>query len=739
MPALLSLAALAALVLPGDTLPAPAPAQAMATAYLDAGTRTLVSGARERRQQGEGSIVRYQNLSRSRITIGLGTGRRERLFYRCESAVRVDWHRDAPTRIEVLGGREVVPVVSARLQPETGDCAGAVFDPTEDHLALATGGLVRTDSGFVRHPLAVGSEVDYRFRSGDVTTLRLPSGVVIRLHELELIPRRSDPRLVSGSLWLDEETRAVVRAVLRLARPYDFHIDAGDSDGLPGLLRPAQAELRYMTIEYALWEGRWWLPRLIAYEGEVRAGGLLRLPLRLEQSYTDYRAWSDPAAAPPAAERLAAAPRECRPRRPADEPEDSTRRPPRSVSFGVSENGAFVDTDLRSGCTCSRGRCWEIETVVPRDTALLLTSEHLPPSIYDEGEALMTPGDLERLQRQIRLAAPAPWQLVRPRVRWGLQGLDLVRYNRVEGLSVGARADLDLGRATVDATVRLGTADLVPGVEIGAERAGTRTTTRVAAYQRLETVRPANRALGLGNSVSALLFGRDDGSYFRAAGAELLLAPVGGGAGLTARLFAEHQRSAHRETDLSVASLWRDEVFRENIMADRASQYGGTLGWSAHRGLDPTRLRGSISLAVEGAGGSYRYAQSTATATAAIPLFGGILSSVEVAGGTTFGEVGAQRLWYLGGPATVRGYPGGAAAGESFWRGRVEVARAAPGARIVLFSDHGATYRSDREGAGASLSSYGVGASVLDGLLRLDLARARTGSWRLDFHLDAGL
>src|SRR5207245_3289264 len=36
---------------------------------------------------------------------------------------------------------------------------------------------------------------------------------------------------------------------------------------------------------------------------------------------------------------------------------------------------------------------------------------------------------------------------------------------------------------------------------------------------------PTTRALGVGNSLAALLLGRDDGAYYRTAGAELLVEP----------------------------------------------------------------------------------------------------------------------------------------------------------------------------------------------------------------------
>ena len=90
----------------------------------------------------------------------------------------------------------------------------------------------------------------------------------------------------------------------------------------------------------------------------------------------------------------------------------------------------------------------------------------------------------------------------------------------------------------------------------------------------------------------------------------------------------------------------------------------------------------------------------------------------------------------------MRGYPVGAATGEAFWRARGEVATPGPGARLALFGDAGwAGARGNWGSAEPELLSAGVGASVLDGLLRADLARALRGArtWRVELYLDAAL
>ncbi|HLL46900.1 MAG TPA: hypothetical protein VK399_09315, partial [Longimicrobiaceae bacterium] len=431
---------------------------ARSDAYLDAGARETVRLARERRTGVESGIRRYQTTSRSRISVGLRALRRDRLLFRCESAVRVDWRRGEPAIREVLGGREVVPLVGRTPEPEE-ECGSSVFDPAGDRLALGLGGFVGGDEAFARHPLAPGSEADYRFRSGDTVTVRIPGLAPLRLVELRVIPRRSESSLVSGSLWLESDSHAVVRAVLRLARPFDLETDAGrlddddDLEDVPGVLKPIRADIRFVTVEYGLWHGRWWLPRLVAMEGEAQVGKLARMPIRMEQTYSEFEVEGDAPGAAPAA--VAAGP-------PAPAARTCGEASARGRTLRDSLRAARRDFVVGVECSCSAGRCLESVTLMPRDTQRVVASEHLPASIFEEGETVVSRAEMEELVALAKLAPPAPWQLARPRLSWAGSSPDLLRYNRVEGLSVGARAEWELGRATADATLRMGLASRIP-------------------------------------------------------------------------------------------------------------------------------------------------------------------------------------------------------------------------------------------------------------------------------------
>ncbi|HEX4934037.1 MAG TPA: hypothetical protein VFV33_12700, partial [Gemmatimonadaceae bacterium] len=101
-----------------------------------------------------------------------------------------------------------------------------------------------------------------------------------------------------------------------------------------------------------------------------------------------------------------------------------------------------------------------------------------------------------------------------------------------------------------------------------------------------------------------------------------------------------------------------------------------------------------------------------------------MVGALTAAGGSSVGPVPAQRLWYLGGLQTVRGQAPGTAAGDAYWLGRGEVGWEFKLIRPVLFGDVGwAGSRRDFSKVGRPLSGVGAGASFMDGMIRLDVAK----------------
>src|SRR5688572_10584940 len=263
------------------------PAAIPPDAYHDAAAADHVRLARERRQIADLSVERYRALSKERISVGLRGIRRDRLLYRREVAGRIDWTRDGQGTIEILGAREAIPVAIKGVQlPDDLDSfmPHLAFDPADNRMLVGW-----DDNEFVRHPFAPSAERYYKYRTGGTTSIQLPDGRVVRLVEIEIIPRQRDPKNITGSFWLEAQTHSIVQAAFRLARDINILEDLqdDDDDDVPGFIKQITATLDYVTIEYGLYDLKWWMPRSMMFEGAVR-GGVVRMPLQYERTYSNY-------------------------------------------------------------------------------------------------------------------------------------------------------------------------------------------------------------------------------------------------------------------------------------------------------------------------------------------------------------------------------------------------------------------------------------------------------------------
>jgi hypothetical protein len=147
--------------------------------------------------------------------------------------------------------------------------------------------------------------------------------------------------------------------------------------------------------------------------------------------------------------------------------------------------------------------CSKLYHVTVADSATLLTSSELPASVYGDKEELTSDPELAKLMDQLKKLAKPPWQAKAPSFVWGLRGNGLVRYNKVEALSVGARTDFDFGRLRADATARIGVADLEPNAELGLSRATLGSQMRLAGYRRLDAMDKVSGFGGFSSSLGA--------------------------------------------------------------------------------------------------------------------------------------------------------------------------------------------------------------------------------------------
>jgi hypothetical protein len=828
------------------------------TAFADPRARTLLARARAARVAQDSALRAYDAHTRQRLSIALRVGRLgpQRQLMRHEEAARVRWARGAGLWVEPTARRTGFPMGGAEL-----DLTAATpipYFPGREALWLPFDALGRVAKSEVNendllHPLATGAEAYYRYATGDSVSIRLPDGSAVALRELRITARRPDWRAFVGSFWFDVARGALVRAAYRSSASVDVwrtitddqrreireweeraRTDTGaaarharaeaarirsDFGGVgaalaQGMLAPLRADLAAVTVEYGLYGGRFWLPKLHVAEGEGQ-GGFLRMPVRVEERFryasvngtdslppvtapaemglaADDTTWSGAggviALGPPGAfdarrraDTVAAV-------RLAREDTLLERLTLRADSLRTSAAQARARGDTSEGRRLDDHAAWfasrarritrRRETCVrdssyvagthalpdggprmairlPCDPTALARSTELPGSIYDPGEEPFGSAERDALLGALGFGLQSAWAPQRPVLH---VGLDLLRYNRIEGLSLGVGATSHLGRGyTAHALARLGTADLVPNGELSLARSNGRVEYRLGVFHRLGVANDDRGApLALGASVANLLYGRDEGFYYRTWGAELGGSRAGsgpfGGATLLWRTFAERHRTAGREpnTQASLGHALGRARFTSNVEAVplTALGVGGDLARSF--GADPAGGRVDARVRAEAAltdrADSVRtsgYGRLVLDGTLARPL-GPLAVALTAAAGASAGDLPTQRAFRVGGLHTVRGQfaraEGTGRVGDAFWLARGEIGLAMPVARPALFYDVGwAGPRNALSHPGRPLSGAGVGLSLLDGLVRLDVARGIRPErrWRTDLSIGA--
>ena len=264
--------------------------------YEDRHVRELVARAREARRTMRAGLESYEGVLRERTYMGLSGSRfrRERALFQEDRVGRIRWEVTGDNAVHWRGARWKVPIFGETEAQEeftesmSSSLARGVtpmplsFDPGDDRLVFGSGDAL--------NPLADSAALHYRYYSGDTLRVRLPTGDrEIVMAEVRVEPRRSSFDLLSGSLWFDVETAVLVRAAYRPARPFDFDLDAPEDAGyVPGFFKPITVEIKYVTVEYALQEFQWWLPRRYALRGEAKVASLFRTPVTVEWSVSRY-------------------------------------------------------------------------------------------------------------------------------------------------------------------------------------------------------------------------------------------------------------------------------------------------------------------------------------------------------------------------------------------------------------------------------------------------------------------
>ncbi len=724
----------------------------------------LVARARTARFQQDSALAEYYAIAKQRWSAGLGVAAaaglgpmgRVRLGARFESVARVGWHHQYGAWAELIAARAVAPIVG-EMEP-TPDDDGPVltlpYYPGRDALWPTTElkDAFPEKGGWITHPLDAGSDSLYHFSLGSPLTITLPGGKMIRLRELLLRPVRPDSRLIVGSLWVDIESGALVRAAYRPSVPIDLwplmkeNFD-DDEFEIFSKFGPFWGNVEEVVIEHGLYEERFWLPRVrIAHASGTAKIGLVTISI--EQTF-DYEKVSALPAGSVASARVDPEPP---PERSGDmdryrEWQQRARRtlPCREFDDGRERKFSPDSIPRRDDLTIREWEGVRLRVLLPCVRNDLLVSKALPPSIYSPSEELFTETDLTALRNDVSKAlsitSQAEWKPQPATIHYGLEG-GLLRYNRIEGISAAVRADRQLGKGyELSALARLGTADLEPNAEVSLRRASGHGDRRVAAYRRLDTMNDWGNPLGFGSSLNAFFLGRDEGFYHRTLGAEVrgTYSRVSGGPSLSWRLFAERHDPATVQTTFSFARMIGGSRFLPNIAAQAGNFYGAAAALTFALGSDPTGTQFSGTLRADGAGGELGYGRAFTELRLAHGLGRGVLGAVTSAAGTSVGTVPPQRLWYLGGAHTIHAHPAGAASGDAFWMTRAELTKGLPMIRPILFADLG--WAGDRRDWTTTRERYwaaGLGAAALDGLVRFDVSRAidRSRRWQVDLFIE---
>ena len=724
-------------------------AELLRTAFHDEAARALFLRAQRARLTQDSTLRSYAATGRERTTVRAGIGEHgiDRMIFRRESAFGVQWRSGVGARVQLTGERVGIPIAPAGAErnaiEESVTSAGVSpipYFPGEEPLSLS--GAARPEVNDLQRvePLAIGAEAYYSYATGDSIRWTLPDGRSIRLRELKVRPRSPLWNLVVGSFWFDDITGQLVRAAYRYAAPQDVLVNIDEraranARGNPLLLTlfkavvsPVRAEVSGIVIEYGMFAGRFWLPRVRSIDATARVS-FARVTVAIEQAFS-YESVNGPEVVPAV---VLNDPASIRPEMPDSLTGDAERRWLDSTrAIRQAARTAFADSLRRAPCDSTgsrvigrrRGRdssAVSVAVTYPCDLNKLTHSANFTTPLYDTNEALFGIADRDALIASAlpfgAQAALALGALPKPSMQYGLS---MTRYNRIEGLSTGLLMEQQLGAGYAATGIgRVGWADREPNVELSLARSNVAETIALTAYNRLVSANDWGHPLSFGSSVSALVFGRDEGFYYRATGADLRWT-TNTVAHLDWRMFGEQERKALQRTNDSFAG-----GFEPNIDAANGGFAGVGVHWLAVTGADPRGLRTVSDVRLEMATGSSLYSRGAFDVTLSTVLPRYLVAAVTVSGGTSAGQLPAQRRWFLGGSETVRGEnPDTAQSGNAFWMSRAELGTDLGGYRLTTFGDIG--WVGDRS-AWASvvrpMRGVGVGLSMLDGLVRFDVAR----------------
>ncbi|MBL0169809.1 MAG: hypothetical protein IPP90_03620 [Gemmatimonadaceae bacterium] len=795
---------------------------ATATAFGSPEARAILEKARDARTRQDSALTAYRATTTQRMSVSMGVRNvgLEKLLFRGDNVSQISWKRGVGVWVTPIGSRMTVPMADK----VDGDFASAIsipYYPGRETLWFPSSdfGMVKSDvdERDMIHPLAHGAEYYYRYETNDSVDIKLQEGRVIKVRELRITARRPEFRLFVGSFWFDRDGGQLVRAAYRMAAdleiwdvaqseskldalenresaivrdsiararlPRDLYVKdstarakaaasrarAGNNeDDVPGWVtatfRPAKAKLDAISVEYGLYQGKFWLPRANSATASAQLG-FMRVPFRIDEKFTYEDVNGDFSLKPLPAVRSRTASGDSTKRDStaiADDPSGDVTvnvsaggdsRKPRTAKDSVTADSIrLARMPAAKRRQCATDSVWtrtetryegalRIAYSMPCDEKKLANSPSLPPA-YAADEELFDTKSRDELLAALDLSLQPAFAPQRPTIR---TGSDLLHYNRVEGLSVGVLATQVLGSGyTATALGRIGHADLHANGELSLARSNGKRTVTGTIYHRLNAANPEwGGALSLGPSLPALLYARDEGFYYRSMGVELGEKREGRRGSLEYRLFLEREWTAG-DTDVvntfSLARAFGNRRFRQNIVSEPIALTGVAGSWLRAFGNDPAGFRLITTTRFEGGTGTFEYGRGSVEGTVSRPV-GRVAAALTGSIGSSIGRVPVQRNWYMGGLRSVRGQIAGTQSGDAFWLARGEIGTRRGAFRPVAFYDVGWAGSRTAIGKTQPQRGAGIGLGLLDGLFRVDLSRGLYPykRWRTDLYLEAPL
>jgi hypothetical protein len=560
-----------------------------------------------------------------------------------------------------------------------------------DHLTVVQNGfgdIIRLGDGDevrdVPHPAARGSQATYAFRLADSMSITLQgNATAVLVYEIEVRPRNQRISALVGSIFVDRASADIVRMTFTFT-PVSY----------------VDPRLDYISVslENALWEGRYWLPREQT------------LQIRRQVPYFDFAA--------------------------------------SAVIHGRMRVSDYTFNDSLPATTFQG---YPVATVPEAQRERYEFQRGLYDDLNDMG--LEPPPDLETLRAQAAELLGSARLSGLPRLRLGLGSASAaLRYNRAEGVAAGAGLSYTPGTSW--------RADLGAGFAFGAEKPFGSITVRrdiddgvigaraVLNEMRDMGVRPA--VPGAINTLAAAFLGKDYLDPYYVDGAEISVRRHLPNAWSWEVALAGERHS--RATLTQQAALFDDSsTFRPvrtisdgdmgfvRLTLDRPVIDARADAWGAQTQLELGQWRGNFF-------GRVTFDASLRRSSADHERQLLVLGS---AGATSSTERFDHRRFLIGGSNTLPGYPyrsmGGMVYGllnaelrQSVWEPWIGV-RALGAAGLAGGVAGGLADNLDRVRTGAG-TSLGAGVSLLWDMLRIDAVRGlnRYGEWQvlLSFHPD---